>query len=83
MKKLSLPKITKENKNYSQPKKKHVFTNPFSSLLKKYKLKKLVLDSDESKKNEGKYLLTEEIKEPKNKFNDSIRSFLQKEEINY
>ena len=80
MKKLSLPKIKRGNKNYSLPKKNHVFTNPFSSLLKKYKLKKTNLESSESNKDNGKYALTESSREPNNKFNDTIRDLLQKEE---
>ena len=80
MKKLSLPKINIKNKNSSLPKKKHLFTNPFSSLLKKYKLKRHNFNSQDSKDNSGKYLLTEPHREANLKMNDTIKSFLQKEE---
>ena len=80
MKKLSLPKIENGNKNYSLPKKTHSFANPFNSLLKKYKLKKLDSERNESVKNNGRYMLTEPSIEPKNKFSDTVRSLLQKEE---
>ena len=80
MKKLSLPKINQGNKSISLPKKNHVFTNPFFSLLKKYKLKKLDLQSIESNKNNGNYMLTEPSRNPINKFNDTITNMLQKEE---
>ena len=80
MKKLSLPKIESGNQNYYLPKKDHSFSNPFYSRLKKYKLKKLNLDKVEAMKNNGKYLLTEPSREPKNNFNDTVRSLLQKEE---
>ena len=80
MKKLSLPKINITNKNSSLPKKKHLFTNPFSSLLKKYKLKKHNYNSQDSKDNSGKYLLTEPYRGANKKMNDTIKSFLQKEE---
>ena len=56
MKKLSLPKIKTTNKNSSIPKKKHLFTSPFLSLLKKYKLKKNDFNSQDSKNNNGKYI---------------------------
>ena len=80
MEKLSLPKIVETNKSQSTTKKKHTFTNQFASLLKKYKLKKINLETIESKNNDGKYMLTEPYREPKNKFNDTIRGLLQKEE---
>ena len=80
MKKLSLPKINQGNKSISLPKKNHVFTNPFFSLLKKYKLKKLDLQSIESNKNNGNYMLTEPSRNPINKFSDTMTNMLQKEE---
>ena len=80
MKKLSLPKINRVNKNYSLPKKNHVFTNPFASLLKKYRLNKINLETNESNKNNVNYALTESSIEPNYKFNDTIRGKLQKEE---
>ena len=80
MKKLSLPKIKTTNKNSSIPKKKHLFTSPFLSLLKKYKLKKNDFNSQDSKNNNGKYMLTEAHKDGNIKMNDTIKSFLQKEE---
>ena len=80
MEKLSLPKIVETNKSQSTTKKKHTFTNQFASLHKKYKLKKINLETIESKNNDGKYMLTEPYREPKNKFNDTIRGLLQKEE---
>ena len=80
MKKFSLPKIVKSNKSQSSTKKTHSFTKPFYSLLKQYKLKRIETDKSDSKKNEGNYMLTEPTIEPKNNFNDTISSLIQKEE---
>ena len=80
MKKLSLPKLVIGNQSQSLPKKQHAFNNPFSSLLKKYKLKRKELDLQESDKNEGKYLLTEPFRDPNTKFSDTIQSIMHKEE---
>ena len=80
MKKLRLPKLVTGNQNNSLPKKKHVFNNPFSALLKKYKLKKKEQDLKELDNNEGKYLLTEPFRDSNIKFSDTVTSMMQKEE---
>ena len=76
MKKLILPKLKITNTNNSLPKKSHLYSNPFASMLKKYKLKRPSLVKPESKENETKYMLTESNKN----FNDTITNLLQKEE---
>ena len=76
MKKLILPKLKITNTNNSLPKKNHLYSNPFASMLKKYKLKRPSLVKPESKENETKYMLTESNKN----FNDTITNLLQKEE---